>query len=320
MLLIIRHCWRHCHANLFAPQTAGCSRRMLSKLRGLSSDSIPNDFGTVLESMCKWGKIGDVLELISDWLADSLATEGSSSNSQAPPGGPPVSCLYFVDVIWSFVVEFFNKIAVQEGFDGYGQWCLGSIESKPCNNSIRNVGTLRILSCHVWWSGKFIKLDSDIIRLEMITRFQFLSPYHIYLCILFLIKFEYESMILVYEQKWSLHCVTKTWKTLLLFTTLIPGNLVVLANLLWSGCIWVIPCQINQWFASHPSDFDEIWHTCRWWPKQMCAIFQRCRSSGFRDMTFKKNEKRVVFCDKTSWSNVNNFFSIRGGKLHDNSF
>ena len=26
---------------------------------------------------------------------------------------------------------------------------------------------------------------------------------------------------------------------------------------------WVIPCQINQWFASHPSDFDEIWHTCR---------------------------------------------------------
>ena len=27
--------------------------------------------------------------------------------------------------------------------------------------------------------------------------------------------------------------------------------------------IWVIPCQINQWFASHPSDFDEIWHICR---------------------------------------------------------
>ena len=25
----------------------------------------------------------------------------------------------------------------------------------------------------------------------------------------------------------------------------------------------VIPCQINQWFASHPSDFDEIWHTYR---------------------------------------------------------
>ena len=27
--------------------------------------------------------------------------------------------------------------------------------------------------------------------------------------------------------------------------------------------LWVIPCQINQWFASHSSDFDEIWHTCR---------------------------------------------------------
>ena len=30
--------------------------------------------------------------------------------------------------------------------------------------------------------------------------------------------------------------------------------------------IWVIPCQINQFFAKFarpPSDFDEIWHTCR---------------------------------------------------------
>ena len=28
--------------------------------------------------------------------------------------------------------------------------------------------------------------------------------------------------------------------------------------------IWVIPCQINQFFAKFarpPSDFDEIWHT-----------------------------------------------------------
>ena len=29
------------------------------------------------------------------------------------------------------------------------------------------------------------------------------------------------------------------------------------------SCQWVIPCQINQWFASHPSDFDESWHMCR---------------------------------------------------------
>ena len=29
---------------------------------------------------------------------------------------------------------------------------------------------------------------------------------------------------------------------------------------------WVIPCQINQFFAKFarpPSDVDEIWHTCR---------------------------------------------------------
>ena len=34
------------------------------------------------------------------------------------------------------------------------------------------------------------------------------------------------------------------------------------------------------------------------------------------------NRKKVidVFCDETRQSNVNNFFSIRGRKLHDSSF
>ena len=69
-----------------------CSRRMLSRLRALSADCVPNDYGTILESMCKWGKIGDVLEMISDWLTASLATEAASS-SVATSGGAKVSIL-----------------------------------------------------------------------------------------------------------------------------------------------------------------------------------------------------------------------------------
>jgi len=42
--------------------------------------------------MCKWGKIGDVLEMISDWLTASLATEAASS-SVATSGGAKVSIL-----------------------------------------------------------------------------------------------------------------------------------------------------------------------------------------------------------------------------------
>ena len=38
--------------------------------------------------------------------------------------------------------------------------------------------------------------------------------------------------------------------------------------------IWVIPCQINQWFVSHPSDFDEMWHTCRQCLKKSVQIFR----------------------------------------------
>lgn len=65
---------------------------MLSKLRALSAECIPNDYGTMLESMCKWDKVGDVLEMISDWLAASLLTEGAS-DSVVTSGGAKVSCL-----------------------------------------------------------------------------------------------------------------------------------------------------------------------------------------------------------------------------------
>ena len=42
--------------------------------------------------------------------------------------------------------------------------------------------------------------------------------------------------------------------------------------------------------------------------------------NGFPRYDLPKNGKRVVFCDNTPQSNVNNFFSIRGRKLHDSSF
>ena len=32
--------------------------------------------------------------------------------------------------------------------------------------------------------------------------------------------------------------------------------------------------------------------------KKICAIFQRCRSSGFRDMTFEKMEKGPIFATR----------------------
>ena len=68
---------------------------MLSRLRALSVDCVPNDYGTILESMCKWGKIGDVLEMISDWLTVSLATEAASS-SVATSGGAKVNILVYL--------------------------------------------------------------------------------------------------------------------------------------------------------------------------------------------------------------------------------
>lgn len=44
------------------------SRSALSKLRGMTSDNVLEDYESLLESICKWGRVDDVLELTCDWL------------------------------------------------------------------------------------------------------------------------------------------------------------------------------------------------------------------------------------------------------------
>ena len=54
--------------------------------------------------------------------------------------------------------------------------------------------------------------------------------------------------------------------------------------------------------------------------KKFCENFQRCRSSGFRDMTFRKMEKGSFFATRPVNQMSITFFSITGRKLHDGSF
>ena len=47
----------------------------------MTVETSPDDYNPLLEVMCKWGKVADLLELISDWLKDAL-TCGEQSASK----------------------------------------------------------------------------------------------------------------------------------------------------------------------------------------------------------------------------------------------
>lgn len=56
---------------------------VISKLRNLENSATENKYGTLLDCLCRWGKVGHVLDLISDWLTIEPSTPevGTVSNS-----------------------------------------------------------------------------------------------------------------------------------------------------------------------------------------------------------------------------------------------
>ncbi|XP_053569802.1 condensin-2 complex subunit G2 [Bombina bombina] len=53
-----------------AVPTFSCS--VLSKLRNFDKDVDENKYSTLIDCLCRWGQVGHILELITDWLSDSL--------------------------------------------------------------------------------------------------------------------------------------------------------------------------------------------------------------------------------------------------------
>ncbi|XP_069015631.1 condensin-2 complex subunit G2 [Embiotoca jacksoni] len=66
---------------LFMPPAAvpTFSCGVLSKLRRMDSAAAPAQYGQLLECMCSWGKAAHVLELITDWLTESLPKQGDTT-------------------------------------------------------------------------------------------------------------------------------------------------------------------------------------------------------------------------------------------------
>ena len=41
----------------------------------MTADNTPEEYGPLIESMCRWEKTKDILELIADWMEESLVVK-----------------------------------------------------------------------------------------------------------------------------------------------------------------------------------------------------------------------------------------------------
>ncbi|XP_075936822.1 condensin-2 complex subunit G2 [Anarhichas minor] len=52
---------------------------VLSRLRRMDSGAVPAQYGQLLDCMCSWGQAADILELVTDWLAEALPKQGDNT-------------------------------------------------------------------------------------------------------------------------------------------------------------------------------------------------------------------------------------------------
>ncbi|XP_070842311.1 condensin-2 complex subunit G2 isoform X1 [Chaetodon trifascialis] len=54
---------------------------VLSRLRRMDPGAAPAQFSQLLDCMCSWGHAADILELVTDWLAEALPKQGEKGNT-----------------------------------------------------------------------------------------------------------------------------------------------------------------------------------------------------------------------------------------------
>ncbi|NXU72326.1 CNDG2 protein, partial [Oreotrochilus melanogaster] len=55
---------------------------VISRLRNIDNSADQSKYDTLIDCMCRWGKVGHVLELICDWLSDTLVQRKSIKTSE----------------------------------------------------------------------------------------------------------------------------------------------------------------------------------------------------------------------------------------------
>ncbi|XP_029934938.1 condensin-2 complex subunit G2 [Myripristis murdjan] len=54
---------------------------VLSRLRRMEPGAVPSEYSQLLDCLCRWGQVGDVLELVTDWLTEALPKKASKAST-----------------------------------------------------------------------------------------------------------------------------------------------------------------------------------------------------------------------------------------------
>ncbi|KAM4718590.1 LOW QUALITY PROTEIN: condensin-2 complex subunit G2 [Anableps anableps] len=102
-----------------AAPTFSCG--VLSRLRRMDSGAAPAQFSQLLDCICSWGQAADVLELVSDWLGESIPKQGEKATKsrkvriQETVEAKPDLALAYLEYLFSHTSTREKVLALGEG-------------------------------------------------------------------------------------------------------------------------------------------------------------------------------------------------------------
>ncbi|OCT75511.1 condensin-2 complex subunit G2 isoform X1 [Xenopus laevis] len=122
-----------------AVPTFSCS--VLSKLRHLDSGADEQKYSTLIDCLCRWGQVGHVLELASEWLSESYPEKRGRKDSnrqvriQDTMESKPALALDYIEYIMTHTMN---------------RDCLLSLQTKKLNQLLKVLGLVKeVLFCYI---------------------------------------------------------------------------------------------------------------------------------------------------------------------------
>nr|XP_033787484.1 condensin-2 complex subunit G2 isoform X1 [Geotrypetes seraphini]XP_033787486.1 condensin-2 complex subunit G2 isoform X1 [Geotrypetes seraphini]XP_033787487.1 condensin-2 complex subunit G2 isoform X1 [Geotrypetes seraphini] len=108
---------------------------VLSKLRNLEKSDYEDKYSTLIDCLCRWGQVGHILELITDWLTEGLPQKKNKKNSmrqvriQDTVEANPELALQYTEYILAYPMN---------------RDCLLSVSQKRLNQLLKALGAVKV--------------------------------------------------------------------------------------------------------------------------------------------------------------------------------
>ncbi|KAM5157680.1 condensin-2 complex subunit G2 [Mantella aurantiaca] len=163
--------------------TFSCS--VLSKLRNLNSDAEENKYSSLIDCMCRWGQVGHVLELITDWLSEALPEKKKRKETTRK-----VRILDTMECKPDLALQYIEYLMTQN----MNRDCLLAAQTNKLNNLFKQLGLVKEVLCsfikpseevtHILSQETSLRAFSLYCRLSIHLQYKFNSEGRTYLSVL----------------------------------------------------------------------------------------------------------------------------------------